>query len=93
MRACTHVQVWDNDGEFLLIEAAYALPKWLKPECATNRVWLRGGNLHIVPLPSAKHPSLPSSPSVSQALEVRGLGHTSVWARAHLVYGHGRTCV
>jgi hypothetical protein len=23
-------RIWDNDGEFVLIEAAYALPRWLK---------------------------------------------------------------
>lgn len=33
-----HCRVWDNDGEFLLIEAAYSLPRWLKPESAANRV-------------------------------------------------------
>jgi hypothetical protein len=30
--------VEDEDGQFLLIEAADALPKWLKPETANNRV-------------------------------------------------------
>ena len=33
----TAARAWDNDGEFLLIEAAYSLPRWLKPETATNR--------------------------------------------------------
>lgn len=28
----------DNDGEFLLIEAADFLPKWLNPENSENRV-------------------------------------------------------
>jgi hypothetical protein len=28
----------DTDGEFLLIEAANALPRWLNPEIADNRV-------------------------------------------------------
>jgi hypothetical protein len=46
--------VWDNDGEFMLIESAYALPRWLKPEVSANRVWVRGGQLHIVPQPSPK---------------------------------------
>ncbi|GLC37418.1 hypothetical protein PLESTB_001589500 [Pleodorina starrii] len=64
------VQVWDNDGQFLLIEAAYALPRWLKPETADNRVWLRRGRLHVIPLPSSTAPDLPPSPSVVQALEV-----------------------
>jgi SGT1 protein len=28
----------DTDGEFLLIEGAYALPKWVTPEISKNRV-------------------------------------------------------
>lgn len=28
----------DNDGEFLLIEAANELPSWVSPENADNRV-------------------------------------------------------
>jgi hypothetical protein len=63
-------QVWDNDGEFLLIEAAYALPRWLSPENATSRVWLRSGALHVVPLPSAKNPDLPAFPTLAQAHKV-----------------------
>jgi hypothetical protein len=39
------LRVWDNDGEFLLIEAAYALPRWLKPDTAQNRV--RGASLFL----------------------------------------------
>lgn len=31
------IHVWDDDGEFLLIESAYALPKWITPETSTNR--------------------------------------------------------
>lgn len=37
-----YLDVWiktvDTDGEFLLIEAANALPHWLNPEIADNRV-------------------------------------------------------
>jgi len=32
------IKVADTDGEFLLIEAANALPRWLNPEIADNRV-------------------------------------------------------
>lgn len=32
------VQVHDNDGNFLLIEAADSLPKWMNPENTDNRV-------------------------------------------------------
>lgn len=60
--------MWDNDGDFLLIEAAYALPKWLKPDTARNRVWLAGGAVHIVPLPSGPSSVLPASPSIAEAL-------------------------
>lgn len=32
------IRVVDTDGEFLLIEAANALPRWLNPEVADYRV-------------------------------------------------------
>ncbi|XP_040292468.1 protein ecdysoneless homolog isoform X1 [Bufo bufo] len=43
-------RVEDNDGEFLLIEAADFLPKWLKPENSSNRVFFHHGKLCIIPL-------------------------------------------
>ncbi|KAL9012571.1 MAG: hypothetical protein Q9173_002680 [Seirophora scorigena] len=43
------VRIVDSDGEFLLIEAADALPRWLNPEVADNRVWINSGKLLIVP--------------------------------------------
>ncbi|KAK9062105.1 hypothetical protein SSX86_019290 [Deinandra increscens subsp. villosa] len=55
--------VWDTDGEFLLIEAAFHLPKWLNPETSTNRIFIRGGSLHII----AKS-QLPSVPTLSDSL-------------------------
>ncbi|PIK59671.1 hypothetical protein BSL78_03402 [Apostichopus japonicus] len=44
--------IQDNDGEVLLIEAANYLPKWLDPDTSTNRVFLFGGELHVVPYPT-----------------------------------------
>ncbi|XP_057885492.1 protein ecdysoneless homolog isoform X1 [Melospiza georgiana] len=38
----------DNDGEFLLIEAADFLPKWLNPDNSENRVFFYKGELHII---------------------------------------------
>jgi len=41
---CSHIyyvfifRIRDRDGEFLLIEAADSLPKWLNPDTAENRV-------------------------------------------------------
>ncbi|KXT09433.1 hypothetical protein AC579_2517 [Pseudocercospora musae] len=46
----TWIRVYDTDGEFLLIEAANALPKWLNPDIAENRVWMNAGRLKIIPL-------------------------------------------
>lgn len=43
-------RVSDSDGEFLLIEAANVLPKWLSPENDANRAWIHGGQLRILPL-------------------------------------------
>lgn len=44
------IRVYDTDGEFLLIEAANALPKWLNPDIAENRVWISNGHLRVIPL-------------------------------------------
>lgn len=43
------VRVFDTDGEFLLVEAANVLPKWLSPETDRNRVWIHNGKLLLVP--------------------------------------------
>lgn len=45
-------KVEDNDGEFLLIEAADYLPKWINPDSSENRVFIYRGDLHIIPCPS-----------------------------------------
>lgn len=44
------IRIVDTDGQFLLIEAANVLPRWLNPEIADFRVWLNGGKLLIIPL-------------------------------------------
>ncbi|XP_042358684.1 protein ecdysoneless homolog [Plectropomus leopardus] len=64
-------RVEDNDGEFLLIEAADYLPKWLNPDNSENRVFLYKGELHILPCPSKSSPvGVPKDvvPTVPQAL-------------------------
>ncbi|KAK7700455.1 hypothetical protein SLS57_012096 [Botryosphaeria dothidea] len=77
------IRVYDTDGEFLLIEAANALPKWLNPEVAENRIWLNSGQLKILPLESpqdkrpltlqearaALNPSSPTPPLHSPLIE------------------------
>ncbi|KAF7306610.1 hypothetical protein MIND_00452400 [Mycena indigotica] len=51
------ISVIDSDGEFLLIEAADALPDWVTPSNATNRVWIYQSNLHLIPLSHISPPS------------------------------------
>ncbi|KAF9110245.1 hypothetical protein BGX27_006612 [Mortierella sp. AM989] len=43
-------RIQDNDGEFLLIEAADFIPSWLDPDNSENRVFIYNGNLHIIPI-------------------------------------------
>ena len=46
--------VTDTDGQFLLIEAsAVDIPEWIGPENSDNRVWIKDGQLHIIPLDEA----------------------------------------
>lgn len=51
------VRVVDNDGEFLLAEAANVLPTWLNPEVAENRIWIHKNKLYIIPLSPTYHTS------------------------------------
>lgn len=41
-------RISDSDGEFLLIEAADALPDWASPETCEQRVYLVGGCLQLL---------------------------------------------
>ncbi|KAF2629886.1 SGT1-domain-containing protein [Macroventuria anomochaeta] len=51
------IRIYDTDGEFLLIEAANALPKWLTPEVAEHRVWINTHRLLIIPLGKEEAPA------------------------------------
>ncbi|XP_044470707.1 protein ecdysoneless homolog [Mangifera indica] len=55
------IRVWDSDGEFLLMEAAFHLPRWLNPENSENRLFIRRGDIHIIPKKSLPNPSLADS--------------------------------
>ena len=53
-------QVWSSDGQFMLIEAAELLPKWVDSSqhgsldsISRNRVWMHRGALHLIPLHSS----------------------------------------
>ncbi|KAG0304150.1 hypothetical protein BGZ98_005873 [Dissophora globulifera] len=67
-------RVQDNDGEFLLIEAADQIPSWLDPDNSENRVFIFEGNLHIIPIAITAEekkafPSTVGSRSTSPKLE------------------------
>ncbi|KAK3065766.1 hypothetical protein LTS18_002420, partial [Coniosporium uncinatum] len=64
------IRLFDTDGEFLLIEAAKALPKWLNPEVAENRVWLHEGRLKVIPL---QQPSKAGSKRALSTKEARDI--------------------
>ncbi|PPQ69622.1 hypothetical protein CVT25_013705 [Psilocybe cyanescens] len=51
------ISAYDSDGEFLLIEAADALPSWVKPTNTENRVWIYNSHLHLIPLSHISPPS------------------------------------
>ncbi|EAU93414.2 hypothetical protein CC1G_04393 [Coprinopsis cinerea okayama7 len=56
------VSVFDSDGEFLLIEAAEALPPWVQPSNSENRVWIYKSRLHLIPLSFISPPSSKKHP-------------------------------
>ncbi|OAR01296.1 hypothetical protein LLEC1_02717 [Akanthomyces lecanii] len=64
------IRVADQDGEFLLVEAANVLPNWLNPEVDHCRVWLQGGKLKLIPLHSEKaKPTAPKSLTLADAIK------------------------
>ncbi|CAO1619954.1 unnamed protein product [Parajaminaea phylloscopi] len=46
------IQCEDEDGQFLLIEAADHLPEWIDPDNASGRLWMVDESLYLIP-PSA----------------------------------------
>jgi hypothetical protein len=44
------IRVFDTDGEFLLVEAANVIPRWLNPEIDNNRTWINAGHLLLIPV-------------------------------------------
>lgn len=61
------ITVEDNDGDFLLIEAAHHLPKWLEPDTSENRTFLYQGAFHLIPLHQQLFP-FNETPSIVDAM-------------------------
>ncbi|KAK4228163.1 protein ecdysoneless [Podospora fimiseda] len=73
------IRVSDSDGEFLLIEAAKVLPKWLSPENDGNRVWINQGKLMIIPLEQNAPDAAKSKPlSLTSAISAIKLASSSL---------------
>ena len=66
------VNVMDQDGEVLLIEAADQLPTWAQdPETCNNRVYIHRNELHLIPIaqdPSQLTPIPAGVPSIKDAI-------------------------
>lgn len=77
-------RVVDTDGEFLLVEAANVLPKWLSPEIDQNRVWIHKGSLQLIPCSSKEDDTgsrkVISLPEAVEAIKLSGdkLVHSSL---------------
>ena len=61
------IRTSDSQGEYLFIEAAKALPKWLNPEVGDNRAWIHQGQLILIP-PQPNEP--PKQLSVAEAVSL-----------------------
>ncbi|CAI5523625.1 unnamed protein product [Closterium sp. Naga37s-1] len=83
------IRVRDGDGDFVLIEAATVLPKWVAPSCARNRLLLRQGRLHLVHprlrrppyRPAALHSALAAVRSADEPTEASEKIHRAVMSR------------
>eukprot|EP01130_Rhizamoeba_saxonica_P015477 TRINITY_DN6955_c0_g1_i1.p1 TRINITY_DN6955_c0_g1~~TRINITY_DN6955_c0_g1_i1.p1 ORF type:complete len:559 (-),score=127.41 TRINITY_DN6955_c0_g1_i1:38-1579(-) len=68
------ISLTDEAGQFLLIQTAHLIPRWLSPSNSDNRVWLYQGKVHIIPKPTTPNEIfiLPTGPdlTVSAALKV-----------------------
>jgi len=77
------IQVQDDDGEFILIEAADHLPSWVTPDNSVNACFIRGGNFHLLlpeQWPGGEKPNADTSLARGLALL-----HSAVPATKHLV--------
>ena len=74
------ISVVDTDGEFLLIEAANALPSWAQPEIMDNRVWINSGELLL-----AAEKDVKTTITLKQGLEIIQSGDKGKVQRLRLV--------
>jgi hypothetical protein len=76
-------RVFDNDGDFIMIETADHIPDWLGPENAQNRVWIKHGKIHIIPLEAPGQIRTGSSSGMKLANALRYLSNDLQSCRVH----------
>jgi hypothetical protein len=59
------VRVSDNDGDFLLIEVAEHLPRWVHPEQMEHRVFIHDGELKLIPFEGADRRDASGAPGAA----------------------------
>ena len=65
------INVYDNDGDILLIQAAKVIPEWMDDLTSKNRVFIFNGKLHIIPyIVPANHAGIARFPVISPTSEV-----------------------
>ncbi|KAH6606267.1 sgt1 [Trichoderma cornu-damae] len=85
-----HPDLWarvgDSDGEFLLVEAANVLPRWLSPETDRYRVWIHLGKIFLIPLGhrSKDEPSMRTQPERMSLLQAVAFLRLHADALVHL---------
>ncbi|CBK24019.2 uncharacterized protein [Blastocystis hominis] len=63
------IQLFDDDGDYLLIEGAQTLPDWVDPTTMDNRFFLHDGEFKILPHPHySSYSSFPLHPTIEQSL-------------------------
>ncbi|XP_065580057.1 protein ecdysoneless homolog isoform X2 [Artemia franciscana] len=66
------IKVWDEDGDFLLAEAADFLPKWANPDTTENRVFIHQAKIHLIPFatkPNEVTPLPRGTPTIMDAVK------------------------
>lgn len=85
-------QVFTNEGQFMLTEAASLLPSWVDcarhgsiDEIASSRVWIYNGLLHLIPLQgNDREDFTPNALTVSRAVHAVRCSSTNTLAPARI---------
>lgn len=71
------INIYDEDGQFLMIEGAKELPDWVQPNNADGRLWIMGGAFHLITLEHHPGDFVSSQPFESSLEEGSPLKHVT----------------